>query len=76
LSFLSSNSSIENLDLSCFDSNENVHQCAIAMKSGACRAIHQLTGGKKTTHAYENKLLASPQYANIYHSSNFVIADS
>jgi hypothetical protein len=34
LPLLSSNLSLENLDLPCFDSNENVRQCAIATKPG------------------------------------------
>ena len=44
---LSSNSSVQNADLLCFDANENLRQCAIVTKPGGCQATQQIMGRRK-----------------------------
>jgi len=68
---LSSNLPIENFDLPCFDSNENVRQCTIAAKPGVCQATDQLIGKQKTNRSCENELSTNPLSVSIYDSSNF-----
>jgi len=75
LRLLSSNSSIENVDLACFDSKENVRQCGIATKPGDCLVTDLLVGRKKTNRSCTHDLVSTPQYVTIYDSSNFATFD-
>jgi hypothetical protein len=68
---LSSNFSMGNNDIACFDSNEKVHQCAIATKPGACNIDQQLTGRKTITRSCDNQLIFQSQYVSIYDSGTF-----
>lgn len=45
---LASPSSLDENDVVCFDSNENVRQCAIPNKPGLCQARQHLRGNRKT----------------------------
>ena len=58
---LSSNSSNSNVDLLCFDQNENVRQCGIASQPGACEISHQLVGKKSIVRSCNNKLFTQSQ---------------
>jgi hypothetical protein len=65
LPLLSSGSSIEDTDLSCFDIKENVRQCAIAKKPSSCQATQQLMGTKKTNRSCSHDLYGSKKSVSI-----------
>jgi hypothetical protein len=67
---LASNSSNGNMDVSCFDSNERVRQCAIASKPGSCQLNQQLNGRKSINRSCDNELSMKSQYIDIYDSGN------
>ncbi len=69
-SLLSSNFSMGNTDVTCFDSNENVRECGIGTKPGVCQLNQQLIGRKTLTRSCDNKLLIKYQDINIYDSGN------
>lgn len=68
---LISNSSIEDIDLACFDSNENVRQCAIGKKLAVCQATHQLTGQKKPVRSCNHEPFHIQKSVNIVDFDGF-----
>jgi hypothetical protein len=70
---LSSLPSTGNVDLQCFNSNENVRQCAIATKRGVCEASHQLIEKKATTRSCDNELKGSEKYVSMYDSGKYAV---
>ena len=78
LPLLTSNFSIGNDDVACFDSKENVRQCGIANKPGACVASQQLRGRKKTSHSCNNEqseYFGNEQSVNIFDYGSFAMFD-
>lgn len=57
LPLLASNLSTETNDMLCFDSNENIRQCAIASKPGVCEVSYELSRRTKPTRSCNRELI-------------------
>lgn len=58
-------------DLICFDTNENIRQCALGTNPGYCKLDEYLTQQKKTTRTCEGEAAIPTKYVSIYDSGDF-----
>ena len=60
-------------DLLCFDTNENIRQCALGTAPGECEVNEYLHDKKKTTRTCEREAAVSKKFVSIYDSGEFAI---
>ncbi|CAF1660436.1 unnamed protein product [Adineta ricciae] len=70
---LESSSPIEDADLSCFDSDENIRQCGLVSRPGICQAAQRLRRNSRTKRGCNNQLYTNGKSVTAYDFGSFEI---
>ncbi|UJR29181.1 hypothetical protein I4U23_010395 [Adineta vaga] len=68
---LVSKTSIDDVDLSCFDSKANIRQCALVKKPGLCQATQQLRGRKRMDRSCNQQLFSNEKTVSMFDFGSF-----
>ncbi|CAF1390606.1 unnamed protein product [Adineta ricciae] len=68
---LASSSPIEDADLSCFDSDENIRQCGLVTRPGICQGAQRLRRNSRTNRGCNNQLYGNDKSVTAYDFGNF-----